>query len=169
MNIRITLALALILLAGCSSLGGAVPGRVESQTFDPAIEPVAALDFLDRLARASAAELQSMPARQPAGPDEPHAALRHGLWLATPGHPGHDADAARERLEALLEDGRRLDAPTRALLRIQLRHLQARREWLDNNQRLATENDRLREQIQALTTLERRMNGEADASGDSSP
>ena len=169
MTARIALALAALGLAGCSTFGGAVPARIESQTVDPALEPVSALAFLDRLARASAAELQSMSARRPAGPEQPRAALRHAFWLATPGHAGYNPAAARQTLAALLEENRPLDAPTRALVRIQLRHLQARKEWLENNQRLADENDHLRRQIQALTALERRMNGDAAPSGEDAP
>ena len=169
MTARFAVVLAGLLLAGCTSFGGTAPGRIESQTVDPALEPVSALAFLDRLARASATELQSMSARRPAGPENPRAALRHAFWLATPGHPGHDPAAARRALETLLAANRRLDAPTRALVRIQLRHLQARKDWLENNQRLAAENDHLRKQIQALTALERRMNGDAAPEGDDAP
>ena len=169
MSARLALALGALLLAGCSTFGSAVPARIESQQVDPALEPVSALAFLDRLARASAAELQAMSARRPAGPDEPRAALRHAFWLATPGHPGYNPAAARQTLKALVAADRKLDAPTRALVRVQLRHLLARKEWLENNQRLADENDRLRKQIQALTALERRMNGDTAPSGDDAP
>jgi len=118
--------------------------------------------FVDRLAVASRDELASLGeglrARVVNGA-QPVDSLRYALWMATPGHAGFDADAAQRRLEALLAEGG-LDAEGRALARIQLRYLKARIELLETNARLTQENRRLREQIKALTNLEREMGKE---------
>jgi hypothetical protein len=157
MTSRITILLAVCWLNGCANLSNSVPVRAPAESADAS--GGATLQFLERLATASAAELEAMPARRAPGEAAPKRRLRHALWLATPGHAGHDAAAARRTLTGLLESPRLLDPTTRALARLQLRHLHARQQWRANNERLTAENRRLQEQIQALTALEREMNG----------
>lgn len=161
MKAMVAALLGLFLLAGCARFG------VESAREDPRPAPVAVdelLFFADRLAIATDAELAAMPARRPASVAEPRQALRHALWLATPGHAGQDDAAARALLEQLATRADGLDAPTRALVRLELRHLRQRMKLASQNARLTRETARLREQIRALTALEREMGeGEADS------
>jgi len=157
MTRRIIVLLAVCWLNGCTSLTNSVPVRAPAESADASAE--ATLQFLERLATASTAELEAMPARRAPAEAAPKRRLRHALWSATPGHAGHDPAAARRTLTGLLQGARSLDPTTRALARLQLRHLNARQQWRANNERLTAENRRLQEQIRALTALEREMNG----------
>ncbi|MDZ7749864.1 MAG: hypothetical protein U5K43_14545 [Halofilum sp. (in: g-proteobacteria)] len=82
--------LAALLLPGCAALerAGLLPGAGRP-------EAGAELVFLDRLAVAGRDELaalgEELRARAPDG--DPVTELRLALWLATPGHAGHDAAA----------------------------------------------------------------------------
>ncbi|MEF8834073.1 MAG: hypothetical protein V5A42_04345 [Halofilum sp. (in: g-proteobacteria)] len=160
------LLVAAIALAGCARFG-AGPSEPQDIGSDPRVAET--LFFADRLVAASAEELAAMPARRPAPIDEPAALLRHALWLATPGHEGHDPVAARDAFESLATRSSALDAPTRALVRVQLRQLRTQLELRQETARLAERNRRLQQQIQELTALERQMggNGPDDANGES--
>lgn len=158
-----TLMIVVILLAGCARFGAEGPGRSPSGARPSVIEM---LRFSDQLAAASPRELASMPARQPAPAEEADALLRHALWLATPGHDGHDPVAARAALESLRTASTELEASTRSLVRLHLRHLQRQVELARENTELSERNTRLREKIQALTTLERQMGGNGADDGD---
>lgn len=152
------MVIAAIALTGCIRFGAEQSIRSDG---GPDSTPRVAdmLYFADELAVASADELAGMPARRPAPLDQPGALLRHALWLATPGHAGHDPAAARDALESLATRSTALDAPTRALVRLQLRHLRAQLELRREHAGLAERNQRLLEQIQELTALERQMGG----------
>lgn len=158
-GLRLAVALlAALLLPGCAALerAGLLPA-----SDDP--EAAEQLVFLDRLAVAERAELASLGEELRRAADGDHLAqLRYALWLATPGHAGHDPEVARRRLEGALVESPALDRPVRALVRIQLRALRTRVELQDENARLTAENERLRAQIRALTELERRMGGSDD-------
>mgnify|MGYP006280743645 CR=1 FL=1 len=147
-----TLALgAVLLLAGCTPLPQAWSPA------DPAApEAEAVLLLVDRLVDASEAELARMPASEPPSPGQSRQALRHALWLATPGHAGHDPERAASLLHERLDDPGTGPA-LRALVQLQLRYLEQQRTGARVERRLRRENARLREQIRALTALERRM------------
>ncbi len=108
-------------------------------------------------------------------PRTPIDSLRYALWQATPGHHGHSPEAARDRLNRLLADGSP-PPEIEALVLIELRHLrllEERAQLTQYNQRLSAANrerqariEALQKQIQALTTLERRM-GSGDKGEDS--
>lgn len=159
------LVIAVIALAGCARFGAEQSIRDDREP-DPRVGEL--LFFADRLAAASADELAAMPARRPAAADEDGALLRHALWLATPGHEGYDPAAARDALESLVTRSTALDAPTRALVRLQLRHLRTQMALRQETARVAERNRRLQQQIQELTALERQMggNGPEDGQGD---
>ncbi|MEX1082257.1 MAG: hypothetical protein WEC99_09595 [Halofilum sp. (in: g-proteobacteria)] len=155
-------ALALM-LAGCATLDelGLNP---RATTADEQ------LVLLGQLIEAEPGELDAIGARLEAEaggtPRTPVDSLRYALWQATPNHEGHAPEAARERLNRLLADGRP-PPELEALVRIELRHLRLldeRAQLTQDNQRLSAANrerqariEALQEQIQALTTLERRM------------
>lgn len=128
----------------------------------------ATLAFMVRLIEADEAELERIGrAFDPpidAG-SEPGRALRHALWQATPGHPGYDPDGARERLRSLLEMPAVLAGEERALVRIQVAHLDRRMRLYRTNVDLSEANHELREQIEALTDLESEM-GENGTNGE---
>lgn len=153
---RVIAVIAVIALTGCVRFGAEQSIRNETRS-DPRVAEL--LYFADRLAVAPADELAAMPERQPAPVDEAGALLRHALWLATPGHRGHDPVAARDALEALATRSTALDAPTRALVRLQLRHLRMQLELRQETAGLADRNRQLLQQIQELTALERQMGG----------
>lgn len=168
MKATVAALLGLFLLAGCAPFGWE---NVHRDT-RAAVGVDELLFFSDRLAIATETELATMPARRPAGMDEPRRALRHALWLATPGHDSTDTAAARALLERLATRADGLDAGARALVRLHLRHLRRRIELASANERLRRETERLRreterlrEQIRALTALEREM-GDDEAQGD---
>lgn len=150
------LIVAAIALTGCVRFGAEQSVRNDSGP-DPRVADM--LFFADQLAAASADELDAMPARRPAAINEPTALLRHALWLATPGHDGHDPVAARDALESLATRSTALDPPTRALVRLQLRHLRTQLELRRETAGLAEHNRRLLQQIQELTALESQMGG----------
>lgn len=150
------LVIAVVALTGCVRFGAEQSIRNDTRS-DPRVAEL--LFFSDRLAVASAEELAAMPARQPAPIDDAGALLRHALWLATPGHGGHDPAAARDALESLATRSTALDAPTRALVRLQLRQLRMQLELRRETAGLAERNRRLQQQIQELTALERQMGG----------
>jgi hypothetical protein len=152
------LVIAAIALTGCIRFGAQQSIRNDTAP-DPTPRVADMLFFADQLAAASPAELAGMPSRRPASIDQPVGLLRHALWLATPGHAGHDPVAARDALESLATRSAVLDAPTRALVRLQLRHLRAQLELRRERAGLAEHNQRLLEQIQELTALERQMGG----------
>ncbi len=158
------LVIAAIALAGCVRFGAEQSIRNDSGP-DPRVADM--LFFADRLVVASADELAAMPESRPASIEDAGALLRRALWLATPGHAGHDPTAARDALEALATRSTALDAPTRALVRLQLRHLRTQVELRRETAGLAEQNRRLRQQIQELTALEREMgdNGPDDDQG----
>ena len=150
-----TVLLVAVLLTGCAGIHG--EGRVLGTDRPEVGEQMM---FVDRLAVADRDELARIGSklRSRAEADAGVTALlRYALWLATPGHDGHDPRAARRHLEAILVEGRELDRPVRALVRNQLRVMRSREELLQTNARLTRENERLRAQIRALTELERRM------------
>lgn len=153
------LVIAVIVLTGCVRFGAEQSIRNDTRS-DPRVAEL--LYFADRLAVAPADELAVMPARRPAPVEEAGALLRHALWLATPGHEGHDPAAARDALEALATRSTTLDAPTRALVRLQLRHLRIQLELRQETAGLADRNRQLQQQIQELTALERQMGGNGD-------
>lgn len=150
------LVVAVLALTGCVRFGAEQSIRNE-----PRSDPRAAelLFFADRLAAASAEELAAMPERREAPVEEAGALLRHALWLATPGHEGHDPVAARDALEALATRSTALDAPTRALVRLQLRHLRSQLDLRQEARGLSERNRQLQQQIQELTALESQMGG----------
>lgn len=150
------LVIAVIALTGCVRFGAEQSIRNDTRS-DPRVAEL--LYFSDRLAVAPADELAAMPARRPAPPDEPGALLRHALWLATPGHEGYDPSAARDALEVLATRSTALDEPTRALVRLQLRHLRTQLEMRQETVALSARNRQLQQQIQELTALERQMGG----------
>lgn len=150
------LVITVLALAGCVRFGAEQSVRNDTRS-DPRVAEL--LFFSDRLSVASAEELAAMPARQPAPIDDAGALLRHALWLATPGHEGHDPAAARDALESLATRATAFDAPTRALVRLQLRHLRTRMELRQETAGLTERNRRLQQQIQELTALERQMGG----------
>ncbi|MDZ7787321.1 MAG: hypothetical protein U5K73_04060 [Halofilum sp. (in: g-proteobacteria)] len=150
------LVIAVIALTGCVRFGAEQSIREDTRA-DPRVGEL--LFFADRLAGASAEELHAMPERRPAPIEEAGALLRHALWLATAGHEGYDPVAARDALEALATRSTALDAPTRALVRLQLRHLRTQLELREETAGLAERNRRLLQQIQELTALERQMGG----------
>lgn len=135
--------------------------------------------FLDRLASASPEELDAIGDRLGANADgdgirrPPIDSLRFALWQAMPGHAGFAPAEAEGRLDRLLTEGRpprELQALMRVQLR-QLRQLQAHAALRTKNTELTADNGRLREeiealeqQIQELTSLERRMG--VDGGGD---
>lgn len=153
------LVIAVIVLSGCVRFGAEQSIRNDKRP-DPRVAEL--LFFSDRLAIASADELSAMPAREPAPIEEAGTLLRHALWLSTPGHEGHDPAAARDALESLVTQSTTLDAPTRALVRLQLRHLRTQLELRQETAGLAERNRRLQRQIQELTALERQMGGNGD-------
>jgi hypothetical protein len=151
------LALGVVVLAGCTALPAPGPAP-EQRRAAPETEVAEQLVFLDRLAVADRDELAELGRGLRADAEADHAvALRYALWLSTPGHAGYRPERARRELEALLVEEPALERPLRALVRIRLRTLRARRELQETNARLTTENERLREQIRALTELEQRM------------
>jgi len=157
------LVIAVVALTGCVRFSAEQSTRDGSRPEPPVAEM---LFFSDRLAVASADELATMPARRPAPIEEASALLRHALWLATPAHEGHDPVAARDALESLATRSTELDAPTRALVRLELRHLRRQLELRRKTSGLAERNRRLQQQIQELTALERQMRGNgADVDG----
>ncbi len=135
------------------------------------------LAFAGQLLAAEPDELDAIGERfqQQSHPRTPVDSLRYALWQATPGHDGHAPNAARERLHTLLANGRP-PPEVEALIRLELRHLRLMDEsaqLAEENRRLNTANrerqaqvEALQEQIQALTTLERRMgSGEGESDG----
>ncbi|MDZ7828105.1 MAG: hypothetical protein U5K33_01020 [Halofilum sp. (in: g-proteobacteria)] len=96
---------------------------------------------------------------------EPGRALRHALWQGTPGHPGYDPAAARERLRSLLEMPAALAGDERDLVRVHVAHLDRRMRLHRANVDLSQANRELRAQIEALTNLESEM-GENGTNGE---
>ncbi len=158
------LVIVVIALAGCVRFGAEQSIRNDSGA-EPRVADM--LFFADRLVVASPDELAAMPERRPASIDDAGALLRRALWLATPGHAGHDPAAARDAFESLATRSTALDAPTRALVRLQLRHLRTQLELRRETAGIAERNRRLQQQIQELTALEREMgdNGPDDDQG----
>lgn len=154
--LRLVLAVLLVLALGaCARMPGG-----GMRLFGTGPDVGAQLVFVDRLAVASATQLADLGAELRADlGDTPDAAasLRYALWLATPGHAAYDPGAAQRRLEALMVADPGLDRDVRALVRLQLRYLRQRVELAEQNERLSSENQRLREQIKALTALEEEM------------
>lgn len=181
----------LLVLAAIAFLGSgcaALENLGERGQFGSAVEDT--LVFQDRLATAPPGELAAIGRRLRPDAGEslsPMDSLRYALWLSTPGHTGHDPPAAQRRLARLIDDGSPPRA-TEALIRIQLRHLRAqqalsdemranlvvrtgRQEAINDDlrqkiERQAREIERLQQQIDELTNLERRMgSGSDDGSG----
>lgn len=146
-----------ILLSGCAGLGP----RSSAEPVDERVEVEAMLVYIDRLATAEREELARMGAQLPestSGERSLEQRLRYGLWRATPGHARFDLASARSALEKVLIDaGPRLGKPTRALVRLQLRHLRQLDQLRQSNTNLTQENRQLRNKIRQLTDLERRM------------
>ncbi len=164
-------SLSLALLTGCSVLQGpssapdaeaARDTEIKSQTQpEPASIAPQMLAFADRLAVADADTLNEMgdglrsAARDGASVQ---AQLRLAYWQATPGHPGFAPERARRALDEMLSDANdQIDGTTRALLRLQLRHLRRALAWRQRNAELSRDNEQLRDKIRELTDLERRM------------
>jgi len=128
----------------------------------------ATLAFMVRLIEADGDELERIGGSfdPPIDPGlAPGPALRHALWQATPGHPGYDPGAARDRLRALLEMPAALSGDERDLVRLQVAHLDRRLRLHRANAGLSETNRELREQIEALTDLESEM-GENGTNGE---
>lgn len=79
--------------------------------------------------------------------------LRHALWLAAPGHSGHDAEAALAQLQRLDGEAADLTPATRALVRQQ----QVQLQQLQRLRAIAAERDQLHERIRALTNIEKQI------------
>ncbi len=162
MSTRVGIALLLLaLVSGCSTLeprSASPEPEPESQRRELAVEMLA---FVDRLGGADADELTGMGERLRIAADQQasvEARLRYAYWRATPGHPGFDPQRARRRLEGVLADtDGELAPPVRALARLQLRHLRQARAWRSRHAELRRENEQLRQKLQELTNLERRM------------
>lgn len=179
----LVLAATVFLLSGCAAL----ENLREHGQFGSAVEE--ALVFQERLAAIPPEELAAIGQRL--RPDAGESlnrmdSLRYALWLSTPGHPGHDPAAAQRRLTRLIDEG---DPPQAmgALIRTRLRHLRAqqtlsdamranfvvrteRQEAVNDDlrakiQRQAREIERLQQQIEELTKLERRMGSGDDEDG----
>lgn len=128
----------------------------------------ATLAYMVRLIEADEAELERIGRGFDPPIDagmEPERALQHALWQGTPGHPGYDPDAARERLRALLEMPATLAGDERDLVRVHVAHLDRRMRLYRTNVDLSEANRELREQIEALTNLESEM-GENGTNGE---
>lgn len=157
-NMRAVLAVLLVLVAnGCAQLR---PLQVQDAG------PVGStLAFMVRLGEADEATLERIGQTFEPLVDtdaRPGQTLRHALWLSTPGHPGHDPESARRELRALLADPAALDDDTRALVRVYLLQLDRRIQLYRANVDLSGANRELREQIEALTDLEREMGENGD-------
>jgi len=171
--VRIALAVLLgAAVAGCAPGWGLVPFN-----HGPRTDAREQLRFLDRLSAASADDLtaigRDLRTRLDVNGDVV-TRMRYALWLSVPGHPGHDAEAARHRFEALLANSAdTLDDGSRALARIRLREIrreerrareQARQhdDLVRQNRELVRQNQELRRKIRALTTLEQEMGNPND-------
>lgn len=163
-------AVALV-LSGCATLN--------ELDLDPRVTPAdEQLVFAGQLIAAEPEELDAIGERlqqHRGNAANPVDELRYALWQATPGHDGHAPEAARVRLNELLTNGRP-PPEVEALIRIELRHLRVlaeRAQLAQDKRRLSVANrerraevQALQEQIQALTTLERRMGSDGEESGD---
>lgn len=142
-------------------LGGCAQFRSLQSRAD--VESGPDLKYLVRLSEAGEAELAHMGEGFDSPIDaetNPRRALRHAFWRGTPGHPGHDADAARQSLRELLDAGMSLTAEQRQLARLYLADLERRIRLRRTNAELSDANRKLREQIEALTDLESEMGGD---------
>jgi hypothetical protein len=86
--------------------------------------------------------------------------LRHALLLGTPGHDGHDPEAASQIMRDILSVPATLQPPERALAAIEIQRIQ-------QNARLFTENKRLREELERSerdrnSALNRRLQAEVE-------
>lgn len=155
--------LAIIVIAamggGCAAWQGD-GGRAVAPSVATATEH---LHFMDELRAADTDTLaaigETLADAMVAEPVSDDRRLRHALWLAAPGHAGHDLEAALARLDPLANADADLAPATRALVRQQ-------REQLQQLQRLRAvvrERDELRARIRALREIEQQIDGTGGA------
>lgn len=148
MFVRLMLVGVLALLTGCAGWWAPEKGRAVAPRYSKAD---AHLLFIERLQNADTAEMARIgeklakisDTREPS-PDQ---RLRQALWLAQPGHEGHDRAAARQWLVGLEEEGRGLTPASLALIRLEMRHLRTQ-------EHLRAEALDLRDKLRALTSVE---------------
>jgi len=148
-----------LVLGGCAQLRAL-------QAPSPSPDPGESMrTYMLRLGEAEPAELERIGRTFEPTIDagsRPQQALRHALWQATPGHPGHDAAAAGRALRVLLDRPGALAQEQRELARIYLTWLDRYAELRRTNGDLAATNRELRQKIEALTNLEREMGGDVN-------
>lgn len=152
------LPLAMVLLLAGSLAGCAAWSPPRDQSVAPRYAGAEAhLLFVERLMDSDAAELAAIgdelkavdEARRPSADQR----LRRALWLARPGHDGHDPDAAYRRLAELAADGGGLKPATRVLVAMELQRLD-RVDGLAAVDELRAQNAELRAKLEALTSME---------------
>lgn len=149
MNTRtlIAVGLALLVLAGCTRWLPALQRDIAPR-YAGADDH---LLFAERLADADERELavidQRLAEATRGDGDSADRRLRRALWLARPGHDGHDRQAALALLSEFEDGAGDLTPASRALARIMRRHLEV-------TARLAGERDELRARVRALTSIE---------------
>lgn len=161
-----------LLLAGCSSIGdlrdGASPAVVPTAEAVQAAQLNSYSSALSQLVQGSPAEQAELmagakgaydPAR--AGP----AALRYGLMLAAPNHPGHDALQAQKVLREALSRPELLSGAERSLAIVESQRMEAELRAAAEVDRLTAELQRERDRQRNAATsasLARRLQTEMD-------
>ncbi len=150
-----------LLLAACAASGPPRPDASGAQTAAPQPDRDAAMALVladtiqtvQRLAQAGAAEQAELLAsartaaeRAPLG----SAQLRYALMLALPGPAARDAEHARSLMRPLAAQQEGLTPVERALLLVQLAHLDREFGLRGDNQRLQSEVQRSEQQRQAV-------------------
>jgi hypothetical protein len=165
-----------LLLVGCSNLGGLGRDRAQTQVAAPSGEALQAAQLaaymaeLQKLIQGSPAEQAEALTAAKLGYEQQRqgpAVLRYGLALAAPRHPGRDAAQAQRLLREALARPELLSVTERALAVVELQRVDAELRLLVENQRLVTEAQRERERNRnnaSSAALARRLQTEMDES-----
>jgi hypothetical protein len=165
------LPLALALLAACGSLGGRSnpatsarpPGTAVDRETSVAVLLAGTIQTMQRLAQSAPAEqAEIMNSAQQAFERAPRSAaqLRYGLLLAVPGPASRDPEQARTLLRELAAQPELLQPAERALLLVELAHLDRELSLGAENQRLLA--DALKAERDRQTVANRRLTTEIE-------
>lgn len=157
---KLPVALALVLLSGCSALQGLDREQDRGQIALPTSEMLQAaqmsayLTSMQRLVQGSPTEQAEVLAATRAGYEasrEGSALLHYALVLAAPTHPGRDPVQAQRLLRESLSRPELLNTGERALAVVELQRMDEELRLTAENQRLVVEAQRERERERTTT------------------
>lgn len=151
------LLLGASLLAGCAALperGGDRPAPVSAPSGEviQAAQLASHINALRTVVQGSPTEQAEVLAGARAGYEQAQAgpaALRYGLLLAAPAHPGRNLELARQVLREALAQDQLLSPPERAIGAVELQRIESELRQANEIARLSTEAQQQRDRQQA--------------------